>query len=116
MSWGINENAPQREKIFARYADDIQGLNSVGTVDYKLYSYLFDIGRELADKSYEQGKKDAVVHAHWTNERSDVGYLFAEYRYECSACGGATEFAPNPKTSYCPYCGAKMDEKKGEEK
>lgn len=50
-----------------------------------------------------------VKHGKWINEKTDVGYFFAEYCYECSVCGSSTGFGTYPKSRYCPYCGAKMD-------
>jgi len=51
----------------------------------------------------------SIRHGHWINEKSDVGYYFAEYDYECSLCGGHTGFSRSPQSRYCPNCGAKMD-------
>lgn len=110
MAWGISEKAPQREKIFARYADDIQGLNSTGTVDYRLYSYLWDIGRELADKSYEQGKKDAIVHAHWIDDSQSIGGHYYDI-LRCSHCGESYNIRHEEAYMHCPECGAVMDGK-----
>jgi len=59
MSWGIAETAPEIEKIKAKSADYLNGLNSCGEIDYDLYSYAFDFYSELLDAAYEQGKQDA---------------------------------------------------------
>lgn len=53
---------------------------------------------------------EPVRHGRWINEKSDIGYCFAEYDYECSLCGGHTGFGRYPQSRYCPNCGAKMDE------
>ena len=69
---------------------------------------------ELAYKNgYEQGKKDAVVHARWEKDpdmRRMNGHI---YDYRCSRChcsaekGCYNEF--DRLTHYCPNCGAIMD-------
>lgn len=59
-----------------------------------------------------------VVHGRWTitKEYNDIIDMVV-VRYTCSACG---EYKPNvaalSQTSYCPYCGAKMDGGRGNEK
>lgn len=58
MSWGISPNATEKEKIFTNFADCIQGMNSVCEIDYSAYSQIWDMGRELADKEYQQGRAD----------------------------------------------------------
>ena len=60
MSWGISPNATEKEKIFADFADFLNGLNSAGGLSYHHYSQIFDIGRKLADEEYEQGRADVV--------------------------------------------------------
>ena len=58
-NWGIASTASEKEKIKAEYADELHGLNSVGSISYDDYSYMFDFGMELLDRMYEQGKVDA---------------------------------------------------------
>lgn len=58
MSWGINPNATEKEKIFADYNDNLIGMNSSDGLSYHHYSQLYDIGRNLADREYQQGKVD----------------------------------------------------------
>lgn len=62
-------------------------------------------------KGYEDGKHDAVVHAHW----EDVGHLYGKENVgaaTCPICGGITlwfnpeEFTPER----CCWCGVIMDE------
>ncbi len=43
MSWGISENASEKEKLKAEVNDYLHGLNSVGKIDYKAYSELYDV-------------------------------------------------------------------------
>ena len=59
--WGISPNASAKEKIKAEYADALHGYNSCGEITYNVYSELYDIGMELLDKMYEQGKADAEL-------------------------------------------------------
>lgn len=62
MSWGISETATTKEKIFNEVADELRAMNSVVDdeyINYGVYSKLFDMCRELADREYEQGRKDA---------------------------------------------------------
>ena len=59
MSWGINETAPEIEKIKSESADYLNGLNSCGVIDWNTYNYAFDFYADLLMKAYEQGRKDA---------------------------------------------------------
>lgn len=60
MSWGISENATEKEKIFADFSEILNGINSADGLSYNQYSCIYDIGRELADKEYQQGRADAI--------------------------------------------------------
>ena len=54
----------------------------------------------------KQGRWIKCTHHHW------------EDRYECSKCGYDTEVdtvMEKPIYNFCPYCGARMDGKSGEE-
>ena len=69
--------------------------------------------RILTDFIKELPAADAVpiIHAHWIEREykySDPDYdpLFRR-RFYCSACGDWQSYG---KTTYCPYCGARMDE------
>lgn len=57
MGWGISENATEKEKIKSEMADYLQGLNSVGEIDYKTYSDMFDFSMKLLDKMYDLNNK-----------------------------------------------------------
>lgn len=59
MSWGISDNASEKEKIKAEFNDFIQGLNSTCEIDYKTYSQLYDFTMPLFDRMYEIGKNDS---------------------------------------------------------
>lgn len=59
MPWGIAETASEIEKIRAESSDMLDGLNSVGKIDYTTYSELWDFYYDLLEKAYEQGLKDA---------------------------------------------------------
>lgn len=43
MSWGISENASEKEKLKAEVNDYFHGLNAVGKIDYIAYSELYDV-------------------------------------------------------------------------
>lgn len=58
MSWGISPNATEKEKIFADFNDSLQGINSEYGLSYYLYSNIYNIGRKLADKEYQQGRAE----------------------------------------------------------
>lgn len=51
--WGISSEATEKEKIKAEMADFLNGYNSCGEIDYKVYSELFDISMDLLDRMYE---------------------------------------------------------------
>ena len=55
-SWGISENASKKEKIKSEMNDFLKGENSVGNIDYKTYSDIYDKSMELLDKMYNLGK------------------------------------------------------------
>lgn len=54
---------------------------------------------------------DAFKHGHW----EFIGEHYGEYDYKCSTCGeiktNMPTFMGDVLYGYCPYCGAKMDEK-----
>ena len=74
MSWGINETAPEIEKIKSESADYLNGLNSCGVIDWNTYNYAFDFYADLLMKAYEQGRKDAQPEP-CDDPRADVYYL-----------------------------------------
>lgn len=55
-NWGIAKTASEKEKIKSEFADFINGLNSCGEIDYRVYSELFDFAMPLFDKMFEHGK------------------------------------------------------------
>lgn len=58
MSWGISENASEKEKLKADVNDYFKGLNSCGRIDYKTYSELYDICMPILDKGYDRMMKE----------------------------------------------------------
>ena len=58
--WGIAQTASEKEKIKSEYADYLNGLNSKGKISYEVYSEAFDVGMELLDTMYEQGRQDSL--------------------------------------------------------
>lgn len=56
---------------------------------------------EAYKKGYEQGKKDAVVHARWDDSFDGI----TPY---CTNCGRSHR-EMNRTPDNCPHCGAKMD-------
>ena len=59
---------------------------------------------EAYKNGYEQGKKDAVGHAHWEMKEIAVRTPFGRNAF-CSACG----YEPIELGRYCPNCGFMMD-------
>ena len=59
---------------------------------------IYNATEEAYKKGYEDGKRDAVVHAKWVWDE-----LFHDYT--CSNCHNWDLKTPN----YCSNCGAKMD-------
>lgn len=52
-------------------------------------------------------------HGKWEHDNRDVGYT----NYLCSECKNFLAFDENSDLyPYCPYCGAKMDKRKNDEK
>ncbi|MDR4182348.1 hypothetical protein [Bacillus subtilis] len=56
MSWGISSGATSKEKLKAKMADYLNGLNSTGAISYSVYSEIFDVSMNLLDKMYDLGK------------------------------------------------------------
>ena len=54
MSWGISENASEKEKLKAEINDYFKGLNSVGDIDYTAYSEIYDAVMPIIDNMYER--------------------------------------------------------------
>jgi Zn finger protein HypA/HybF involved in hydrogenase expression len=70
-----------------------------------------DVLRINLDRIIKLSRVEAepIRHGHW--EVSLVNVLTDDEKYlSCSLCGGAN----SEKTSWCPNCGAKMDEVKDE--
>ncbi len=49
MSWGISENAIDKEKFWADINDTLQGFNSTAKIDYVTYCELYDDLRQQFD-------------------------------------------------------------------
>ena len=60
-SWGVSGKASEKEKVKSEFADFLNGLNSVGDIDYSTYDKLFDLSMELFDEIYQLGLKDGVM-------------------------------------------------------
>ena len=54
MSWGISENASEKEKLKAEINDFFSGLNSVGDIDYEAYSQIYDVVMPIIDDMYKR--------------------------------------------------------------
>ena len=107
MSWGINETAPEIEKIKSESADYLSGLNSCGVIDWNTYNYAFDFYADLLMKAYEQGRKDVqpeIVRCKdckWS-DISAMGHLAV-----CNHARGLVNPSPN---SYCNFAERRTDE------
>ena len=58
MSWGIAPTASEIEKIKAKSADYLNGLNSCGIIDYEHYSDAFDFYEDLIEQAYKLGRQE----------------------------------------------------------
>lgn len=58
MSWGIGEDAGEKEKLKAEVNDYFKGLNSVGMIDYIAYSDLYDVCMPILEECYDRMKKE----------------------------------------------------------
>lgn len=58
MSWGINPNASEKEKLKAEVNDYFMGLNSVGMIDYEAYSDLYDVCMPILEECYDRMEKE----------------------------------------------------------
>ncbi len=56
--WGISPYASPKEKIKAEMADELNGLNCIGGINYTTYSQLYDFSMKLLDEMYDLGKKE----------------------------------------------------------
>ena len=54
MSWGISENASEKEKLKAEINDYFKGLNSVGDIDYRAYSEIYDAVMPIIDEMWDR--------------------------------------------------------------
>lgn len=41
-------------------ADFLNGLNSVGDIDYSVYNKIFDFSMDILDKMYDLGKEEVL--------------------------------------------------------
>ena len=55
---------------------------------------------------------DTERHGHWNTERNPMKYQTQPYVHVCSECGTAFPY----KMPYCGECGARMDERREDEK
>lgn len=58
MSWGISENASEKEKLKAEINDYFKGLNSCGDIDYDAYSDIYDAVMPIIDKMWIRLKQE----------------------------------------------------------
>ena len=58
MSWGINENASEKEKLKAEINDFFCGLNSTCEIDYEAYSQIYDVVMPIIDDMYKRWEKE----------------------------------------------------------
>jgi hypothetical protein len=58
MSWGISENASEKEKLKAEVNDYFHGLNAVGMIDYIAYCELYDACMPILEKCYDRMKQE----------------------------------------------------------
>ena len=58
MSWGISENASEKEKLKAEINDYFKGLNSCCFIDYIAYCELYDACMPIIDEMYERIKSE----------------------------------------------------------
>lgn len=61
MSWGISENASEKEKLKAEVNDYFHGLNSVGMIDYIAYSKLYDVCMPILEECYDRMEKERIA-------------------------------------------------------
>ena len=59
MSWGISENASEKEKLKAEVNDYLHGLNAVGKIDWIAYSALYDVCMPILEKCYDRMKAES---------------------------------------------------------
>ena len=58
MSWGISENASEKEKLKAEVNDYFHGLNAVGQIDYICYSELYDACMPILEECYDRMEEE----------------------------------------------------------
>lgn len=58
MSWGISENASEKEKLKSEVNDYFKGLNSCGIIDYIAYSELYDACMPILEECYDRMKEE----------------------------------------------------------
>lgn len=58
MSWGISENASEKEKLKAEVNDYFHGLNAVGEIDYRAYCELYDVCMPILEKCYSRMEEE----------------------------------------------------------
>lgn len=58
MSWGISENASEKEKLKSEVNDYFMGLNSCGIIDYIAYFDLYDVCMPILEECYDRMKKE----------------------------------------------------------
>ena len=58
MSWGISENASEKEKLKAEVNDYFSGLESCGIIDYIAYSDLYDVCMPILEECYDRMKEE----------------------------------------------------------
>ena len=61
MSWGISENASEKEKLKAEVNDYFHGLNAVGMIDYIAYCDLYDACMPILEECYDRITAESEV-------------------------------------------------------
>jgi hypothetical protein len=58
MSWGISDNASEKEKLKSEINDFFCGLNSTCEIDYEAYSQIYDAVMPIIDDMYERKRQE----------------------------------------------------------
>lgn len=96
----LSEIVKQEEEEILRVV-----VNYIPNVDKDELIRALQYDRQQYEQGYADGKRDAVIHAHWISA-PEAG----DGCYRCSNCGRIIDEFYGDDYDYCAKCGARMDE------
>lgn len=105
-NWGLSSGALSKEKLKSEMSDFLGGLNSVGKIDYSVYSQMFDYTGALFDKMYDLGKEEGLKTVSVKKECEHDYFVGSTTNEKCVSLGAYCQWKHYKiATLICKKCG-----------